>query len=196
EYLDACPATPTPLPPRQRSVLTRAEAIGRSSLRWPRDLCRCLLDARGASPYLRGPAVLNFSLEVRGSDRPRVPDRVSFEGESPYQPCLEPYLRGRPLPAGPGPLRVGFKIEVHESFETRRLHDTLQTVRLDFVECYNDAPRPHASVDVRWVVDPLGRADEIKVPTSKLGTCIERILSRLTFDTCEGCLAQFEVLPP
>ncbi len=197
QYLDACASTPTPVAPRQRNARVRAREIASATLRWPRELCRCLLEARGMSPYVRGPEVLSFALEARASDRPRPPDRLLFEGESAYHACLKDYLEARPVSAGPGPLSLRFKIELHESHELRRVHDVLQSVRLDFVACYEDAPKPLASIDVRWVIDEEGRATEIEVPpSSKPGACIQSILSRLTFPTCTGCLARFEVLPP
>lgn len=197
QYLDRCAATPTPVAPRQRNARLRAREIALATLRWPRELCQCLLDARGPSPYVRGPDGLSFALEARASDRPRMPDQLLLEGESPYHPCLRDYLEDRPVSAGPGPVTLHFKIELHESYELRRVHDVLRSVRLDFVDCYQGATPPLAPIDVKWVIDDEGRATDIQVPPrSKPGACVESILSRLTFSTCMGCLARYEVLPP
>ncbi|MEM6733578.1 MAG: hypothetical protein AAF658_18610, partial [Myxococcota bacterium] len=192
-----CPASPTPLVGQQKSHRARADAIVRAATRWTREVCRCVLEARGPSPTLRGPDSVSFALRTRPTERPRPPDELIFEGRSPYAKCIGAYLKRRPLAPGPGPINIGFKLEIHESRETRRVFDELDGVRPKLRACYAEAPKPHAAVAVQFDITEKGAAQNFELPSaSKLGSCIQGVLSSLRFESCATCLIAFEVLPP
>ncbi|MEO1483281.1 MAG: hypothetical protein AAFU77_14335 [Myxococcota bacterium] len=195
-YLDACSAAPTPLATRSRTERQRARAIAATAIRWPRDLCRCVAKALGPGPLVRAPESVSFALFLRASERPIPPDRMRFEGRPSIGPCLERYLGGRPLPAGPGPVEVSFKLDVHPSQETRTLYDVLTAAKPNFGGCFRNAPKPWGSVRVSWVIDETGRARELDVVESRLGLCVSRVVDQLRFPRCRGCVAEYEVPPP
>ncbi|MEM6531766.1 MAG: hypothetical protein AAF654_04050 [Myxococcota bacterium] len=195
-YLDACSATPTPLIAPSRTERQRARAVAETVIRWPRELCRCVSRAMGPGPLVRAPESVSVSLFLRGSPRPVVADRIRFEGRTSIGPCLANYLRARPLPAGPGPLEISFKLNVHPSQDTLPLYDEIAAAKPDFAACWREAPKPWGSVRVSWVIDAKGQPREVNVVESRLGLCVGRVVDRLRFPRCRGCVAEYEVPPP